>query len=340
VQGQLSAQRFNPATGDVSGEPARVADDVVGGPSISVSDNGVLTFRHLRQPARQLVWYARDGKEQSAVGESGTTIGRFSINPDGKSVAVVRTIEGRSDIWLEGSYGGSTTRLTFESAVDSAPVWSLDGQRLYYPSTRDGGAQVVERPANGLGAERVLHREPGIVYRPLSISRDGGWLVLRMGGAGESALSFLSLADGKMVRLQEGARVNYGSLSPDGRWLAYEMRTAAVSDVFVRGAPAELNRSTVDAKQQISAGGGLRPQWRADGKEIVYVTPDGSVTSVPVEITNGGLRTGPPRVLFKLAGGAPLDMSADGQRFLVGRAISESDPPVTVIVNWPKLLRQ
>jgi hypothetical protein len=31
----------------------------------------------------------------------------------------------------------------------------------------------------------------------------------------------------------------------------------------------------------------------------------------------------------------------DGQqRFLVNRAVSESDPPVTVIVNWPKLLRQ
>jgi hypothetical protein len=33
-------------------------------------------------------------------------------------------------------------------------------------------------------------------------------------------------------------------------------------------------------------------------------------------------------------------VSADGQRFLVNRAVSESDPLVTVIVNWPKLLMQ
>ena len=62
--------------------------------------------------------------------------------------------------------------------------------------------------------------------------------------------------------------------------------------------------------------------------------------SVPVETEDGVFRTGAPRAVFKIGEGATFDVSADGQRFLVNRAVSESDPPVTVIVNWPKLLRQ
>ena len=84
------ARRFNPATGDVIGEPARLADNVVGGPTFSVSTNGVLTFRRLSQPKRQLVWFTRDGKQQDALGEDGTGVGRPRISPDGKSVAVQR----------------------------------------------------------------------------------------------------------------------------------------------------------------------------------------------------------------------------------------------------------
>jgi hypothetical protein len=44
--------------------------------------------------------------------------------------------------------------------------------------------------------------------------------------------------------------------------------------------------------------------------------------------------------LFKVGETATLDLTGDGQRFLVNRAVSESDPQVTVIVNWTKLLVQ
>ena len=339
--GSLVARRFNPATGEVIGEPARLADNVVGGPTFSLSTNGVLTFRRFRQPRRQLVWFTRDGKQQDPLGEAGTGVGRPRISPDGKSVAVHRITDGNGDIWLETAAGGSATRLTFELGGDTNPVWSPDGQRLYYQSVRDERFHVIERPANGLGAERVLLQgDTGTATQPVSISRDGRWLVVRMGSAGQAALSFLSLIDGKAVRFSEAASVGNGSLSPDGRWLAYEMRSGTISDVFVRGVPADLNASAVDAKRQISTGGAGQPIWLADGKEILYTTSDGTIMSVPVETGDGVFRTGAPRAVFKIGEGATFDVSADGQRFLVNRAVSESDPPVTVIVNWPKLLRQ
>ena len=124
------------------------------------------------------------------------------------------------------------------------------------------------------------------------------------------------------------------------RWVAYELRSGSISDVFVRGVPAELNASAVDAKRQISTGGAGQPIWLANGTEILYTTSDGTIMSVPVETGDGVFRSGAPRALFKIGEGATLDVSSDGQRFLINRAVSASDPPVTVIVNWPRLLTQ
>jgi hypothetical protein len=159
-----------------------------------------------------------------------------------------------------------------------------------------------------------------------------------MGGAGQTSLSFVSMADGKTVPLTEAASVPTASISPDGLWVVYEMRLGGSSDVFVRGVPREVNPSAVDAKRQISAGGGVQPVWSRDGKEIFYLTEDRTVVSVPVETTGGVFRTGAPRPLFKISEDSSFDVTSDGQRFLVGRNVADRDPPVTVIVNWPKLL--
>lgn len=34
------------------------------------------------------------------------------------------------------------------------------------------------------------------------------------------------------------------------------------------------------------------------------------------------------------------DVSADGQRFLIAQPLTAAVPPITVIVNWPKLLQK
>ena len=76
--------------------------------------------------------------------------------------------------------------------------------------------------------------------------------------------------------------------------------------------------------------------WRADGKELVHASEDGKVIGVPITLS-ATVGIGTPQVLFDLPEGANLlDMSDDGQRFLVGvpAGAGARANALTVIMNW------
>ena len=81
------------------------------------------------------------------------------------------------------------------------------------------------------------------------------------------------------------------------------------------------------------------PAWRKDGKELFYMTQQGSIVSVGV---NAGSRldTGPPRTLFRTdarnVNMRQFAVTADGS-FLVLEAIPENvaDERLVVMTGWP-----
>ena len=338
---QLFARPFDPAKGEVTGEPVQIADSVHAGPFWSVSSNGVLMFRHSRPSHTQLTWFSRDGKQLGVVGEAGT-LGRPRISPDQKTVAFSRTSDRNSDVWLLDLVRNSTTRFTFEPGADGNPAWSADGQRLFYRSQRQDELLVVERPANGIGAEQIMAKgRRGADPAPMVVSKDGHWLVLGELGAGQTRLSLLSLVDGKSVPVTETTSASSGSVSPDGRWLLYALYASGRNEVFVRTLPIEAGGSAAAGRWQVSSSGGAQPAWRADGKEIFYLSPEGALMAVPVESGENSFRPGTPQELFRTREASSYDVAADGQRFLVNQVASDSsDIPVTVIVNWPQLLKK
>jgi hypothetical protein len=179
----------------------------------------------------------------------------------------------------------------------------------------------------------------GMTVIPSAASRQ--WLVLAEAGAGQSRLALLSLADGKSVPVTETASAGLGSLSPDGRWLLYTLNFAGRSEVFVRTLPKEAGGSAADGRRQITFSGGAEPKWRADGKEIFYLSPEGALMAVPVEFGENFFRPGTPQELFKTREAMSFDATANGQRFLVNQPVADSsDTPVTVILNWPRLLKK
>ena len=68
-------------------------------------------------------------------------IGGSTWSPDGKQVAFISNISGRSNLWLVPAAGGWPMQLTISDQRQASPVWSPDGTWIAYISDHDGDEQ-------------------------------------------------------------------------------------------------------------------------------------------------------------------------------------------------------
>lgn len=124
-------------------------------------------------------------------------------------------------------------------------------------------------------------------------------------------------------------------ISPDGRWIAYESnQSGGQLGVHIESFPQP------GIKIQISSSGGMRPRWKADSKELFYVTPDDPpIVTASLQSDGASLAVKASVPLFatrmhSTGLGRNYSVSADG-RFLINVAAGEQAPaPITVIHNW------
>jgi len=101
---------------------------------------------------------------------------------------------------------------------------------------------------------------------------------------------------------------------------------------------------------RVSGNGGTEPRWRADGKELFYIAPGGSVMAVDTTL-EPTFSHSVPRELFKapIASGGPrafafhYDVAPDGRRFLLittPQTDVTAPPPITVVLNWQAALKR
>jgi hypothetical protein len=104
------------------------------------------------------------------------------------------------------------------------------------------------------------------------------------------------------------------------------------------------------ARHQVSSDGGTEPRWRRDGRELFYVSVSLKMMAVGVEDATDALKFGIPSPLFEAplipqasfggpAQGQQYDVAKDGQRFLLNLPVGAIRSPLTVILNWPALLK-
>ena len=131
----------------------------------------------------------------------------------------------------------------------------------------------------------------------------------------------------------------HGNFSPDGRFVAYTSNESGKFEVYVQTFPLS------DLKKQVSISGGYEPRWRADGREIYYLSEDLKLMAVSV---GPGSSFGLSQTLFqtRVAAGVSANRthyvpSRDGQRFLVNTQTSDPAPtPITVVLNWTAGLKK
>jgi Tol biopolymer transport system component len=352
--GTLRAQRLERSTQQLVGDPVTLADPVafqpgVHGGGFSVSDGGMVTYRGGGAQRRQLAWFDRAGKSLGMLGlPDENNLLEVRLSPDGRRVAVRRAVQGNIDIWLMDDT--RTSRVTFDAAQESFPVWSPDGGRIAFGSNRKGVLDLFVKPSSGAGTEDLLAQSPQI-KSPSDWSGDGRFLLfnsLDPQSGWDLWVMPMSGARTARVFLKTPFNERRPRFSPDGRWVAYQSDESNRVEVFVR--PVDQGGSgAAGGLWQVSTAGGVYPVWRADGRELYYVAPDGVVMAVPIAVRGGEVVSGTPVALFspRMVGGGSdgaqgwqYDVARDG-RFLVNTSIADTAAvPITLVQHWnPELKR-
>jgi len=362
--GALMAQPFDTQRLELTGEAIPIAEKI-SNVEFSVSTGDVLAYTRGSQGVTsggargivqgQLTWFDRQGKVLGAIGDPGS-YRTLTLSPDGKRVAFDRADAQNPNvrnIWLFEFARGVTTRFTFDSDTDYDPVWSPDGSRIAFASGRDGPFDLYTKTSNLAGEDELLLKVPENVV-PSSWSPDGRFL-LYFNPVPPTRQWLLPLsgdaANRKPFRVDNSEFAEGGGrISPDGRWVAFASDESGRMEVYVRplptssGGPSSAGGTPITGKWMVSKDGGTTPLWRADGKELFYLSAVGG-TAMAVDVnTSGVFQAGIPKPLFKIPTGVLFwDVSKDGQRFLMpapASANTATQPPFTIVLNWQSLLKR
>ena len=339
-----------------SDNPVPVVENVrtkgTGAASFSMSGTGSLVYVSGgvggAGPARSLVWVDRNswhpgGETPLDSPSRGYTLPR--VSPDGTRVAVDVGAAGASDIWIHDLGRGTEAILTTDATNDRAPLWTPDGERVVFYSTRDGGglfSKLVDTPGE---AELVMTGGEGVTFiEPSAWSADERTLVFQDVGGRAPDIGLLSMEGDPASEplLATESRETGPSISPDGNWIAYASDETGQDEVYVQRFPG------LGAKKPISTDGGEQPLWSPDGSELFYRGPRGMM-AVPVD-TEPTFSAGDPEVLFEqqyfiARGGRTYDVAPDG-RFLmikVGATTDDGSAPTTQIIlveHWFEELKR
>ncbi len=345
-EGAVFAQKLDVRSMKFAGAPW-----MVGGPmrqdenqmcQFSASGNGVLAWiTAATQTVSELVWFDASGRRSGAVGPP-DDYGSPALAPDGSRLAV--DIYGPSaktrDIWILDLNRGSRTRFTFDPGDDLDPVWSPDGRRVAWTSDRKGVRDLYVKSASGTDQDEPL-LVSSLPKQTEDWSKDGGYLFFNQPVEGGPELSIFALPMGPgaerkpfPVRATEFLE-RHCQLSPNSKFLAYSSNQSGRQlQVYVQPFPPTGGR------WQVSPSVGTEPQWKADGKELYYVSGN-KLLAVSVKTDGVSFEAGVPRVLFEARfateGRRNRYVAARDGRFLVNTLPEQTQTErssISVLVNW------
>ena len=336
-QDTLVAQRFDEASGVLSGDPIPIATGVraVNGGALamfSVSSSGVIFYEGATNTeGGKPVWVDRRGAEAGPA----TALDEVEfprLSPNGRTLAMVQ----HGDLWVQDLSGRPAIKLTFDGIKDQhfAPLWSADGLRLIYET--NAPAPLRSLPADASSSTPTAVSPTGH-FHPHGWTKTGDLLAVAIGRqtTGTDILTFplgekSELRDVVATPATEGG--SGAALSPDGRWLAYAANPTDRGEVWVRPFPGP------GAPVRVSPSGGSEPLWSRNGHELFYIEDGDKLMSTT--ITPGDeFRFSPPVQLFVSKYNHNLqvptyDIAPDGRFVMLKPRADASATTLNVIVNW------
>ncbi|MEP6847364.1 MAG: LpqB family beta-propeller domain-containing protein, partial [Acidobacteriota bacterium] len=200
-----------------------------------------------------------------------------SISPDRKEIAFV----SGGDIWTVPAGGGAAQLLVSHPATESRPMYSPDGTRLAFVSTRTGNGDIYVLNLQSGDLKRFTFDDGADILD--GWSRDGKWLYFSSSArdiAGMSDVLRVTATGGTPMQVSADRYTSefYSAPSPDGSSVAFSARGIANGQWWRKGRShideTEIWLKKGDVYQKITEGGAkqLWPMWSSDGSRIYFVS--------------------------------------------------------------------
>jgi serine/threonine protein kinase/Tol biopolymer transport system component len=338
---KLMAQSFDANRLELGGEPVVLVDKIAFAEGFSfgaysTSQNGTLVYSSaLPNQNTELAWFDRSGRR---LGTVQSACNRPTLSPDNRRIVsdCVDSLSGKRKVWVQDLDRGVRWLL----GPGAFPVWSPDGRRVIAGTSDVGIKDIVEYDATGGGAPRAVAR--GSNGEPNAWSPDGRFVLMH----NSSRFSLLLSADGGSGPTLDyrASSTRLGTFSPDGQLIAYDSAESGRGEIVVE--QFDPDRSVIIHRQrwQVSSAGGVLARWRADGRELFFLSPqEQQIKSVAIGRAGKTIEPRAPATLFSVRLSQTLqpefDVTSDGQRFLVQVLGSAQERlSATVVLNWPRLL--
>ena len=337
--GSLLRFRFDPETLSLSGDPVRIAEGLAyGAPPgyspFSVGGESLLVFARGPVASRELRWFDRNGRDLGSVGEPGYLYAPV-LSPDETRIALtdrdpasarwrVLTFDREREVMSRYGESGRSLR---------SGLWSSDATRFAVTEELQGIVTLWVGSPSG-SAMRPVGRFMDFFATQWPYSCD--CLIYHEVSGPSRNIGMVSLADGTLTPVAASpAEEFFGRLSSDGRWLAYTSDEGGSREVWLRSFPEG------DVRLQVSTGGGAEPVWGSAGREIFFVSLDGTLMSATIS-SSSPPELGRAQPLFRVDL-PPLirpfwpryTVTGDGKRFLVVHLLrDETTLPLYAVSNW------
>jgi Tol biopolymer transport system component len=312
-----------------------VSTNLSGGAHYAFSPSGTLAYLpgSLAEAPKAVLSVDRTGKETpiKTIPDLGQI---FKVTRDARRMVRLNTQGPDRDLFLEDFETGRSTRIT-SGGLKYTMALSPDEKRIAYGSGLPH-SNLYWRPIDGTGEEERLTTSPNTQYAA-SFSPDGRLLAfVEIDQATNFGISTVSLDRDHTVRtfLQTPGRESNPEFSPDGRWLAYQSSNTGRSEIYIASFPDPATQI------QVTTGGGVRPQWSRDGRELFYQI-NGHVMVVPIAL-GPQPKIGEPQLLFSGNYLGEGDLARDTGRFIMLRDNGQEAAGKTIylVLNWFAELRQ
>ena len=120
--------------------------------------------------ARTLVWVDRQGRETPIAAPPRAYV-YPRLSPDGARAAMWANDE-EFDLWIWDLGPTAFTRVTFHPGVDNYQVWTPDGRRMIFSSSRADARNLFWQAVDGTGTVERLTTSPNVQYTT-AVSPDG-----------------------------------------------------------------------------------------------------------------------------------------------------------------------